>query len=92
MRRIRLTLRDDRAREKGNGGNEPRYVERLAAEKIEVHGLAMSEMQRNGRAAIEHELLGHGGQLVPQSTLRRAQDVEARREIQVPGPPSLQST
>ena len=55
-------------------------IEWRIGEKIEIHGLAMPEMQRNRGIAIEHEFGGDFGQLAPKPLLRFRQYIEARRE------------
>src|SRR5262245_35217640 len=49
-------------------------------EEVEVLGLAMPQMQRKGRAAVQHEVLGDATKLVPESALCRRQDIEAGAE------------
>ncbi len=62
---VRLTLRDDCADEKGNSGNQFCRIKRFVTEEIEIQGLAVSKMQREGRPAIKHEFFRDRSQLVP---------------------------
>jgi hypothetical protein len=72
---------DRRGGHQGDRGSEIDRIERLVAEKVEVHGTAVAEMQRNRGAAIEHELRGDGVEFVPQPPLPLGEDIEARCEI-----------
>jgi hypothetical protein len=40
----------------------------------------MPEVQRDGRAAVQHEVLGNAAKLVPETPLRWRQDVDTGTE------------
>jgi hypothetical protein len=56
---IGFALRDDGPRQEGNGRNEIRRIEGLVAKEVKIDRLAMAEVKRYRRAAIEYEGRGH---------------------------------
>jgi hypothetical protein len=61
----------------------------LAQSRLSSDGWVGDDPERESRALIEREFLWHGRQFVPQTTLRRGQDVEPRREVRGHEDPSL---
>lgn len=53
-------------------------VERVVTGEVEVDRFAMPETQRESRASVQDELAGDHGELGPQHTLCRREDVETR--------------
>ena len=74
-------LRDRRRSHEGNDGRQLSRIERLIAEKVEILGYSVPEMQRNRRVAVEHEFPRNDDKLIPKLALRPWQNVETRGEF-----------
>jgi hypothetical protein len=78
--RVSLFLDDSSSGQEGDRSLNFCRVERTAAEKVKIDGLAMSQLQRNRRTSVQSKLRRHLPEFSPQLALRRREDFQMRWE------------